>query len=73
MSANGAKPEIVNLASMGVPEGPGKRIHIDFAGPFENKTLLCVVDAYSKWPEVVVVVALEQYCIYRVMCYNVGT
>ena len=34
-------------------EGPGKRIHIAFAGLFENKTLLCVVDAYSKWQEVV--------------------
>ena len=46
-------PKLSTLHPWEFPEGPGKRIHIDFAGPFENKTLLCVVDAYSKWPEVV--------------------
>ncbi|KAL5493864.1 hypothetical protein EMCRGX_G015098 [Ephydatia muelleri] len=44
-------PKLSTLHPWEFPEGPGKRIHIDFAGPFENKTLLCVVDAYSKWPE----------------------
>ena len=45
-------PKLLTLHPWEFPEGPGKRIHIDFAGPFENKTLLCVVDACSKWPEV---------------------
>ena len=29
-----------------------ERIHIDFSGPFFDKFLFIVVDAYSKWPEV---------------------
>lgn len=35
------------------PNTPWKRIHIDFAGPFLNKMFLIVVDAHSKWPEVI--------------------
>ncbi len=34
------------------PTTPWKRIHIDYAGPFLNKLFLIVVDAHSKWPEV---------------------
>ena len=36
------------------PEGPWRRIHVDYAGPFESHMFLVVVDAFSKWPEVVV-------------------
>ena len=35
------------------PNTPWKRIHIDFAGPFLSKMFLIVIDAHSKWPEVV--------------------
>lgn len=35
------------------PSEPWERIHVDFAGPFQNKVYLIVVDAYSKWPEVI--------------------
>ena len=35
------------------PTKPWRRIHVDFAGPFEGKTFLIVVDAHSKWPEVI--------------------
>ena len=35
------------------PTTPWKRIHIDFAGPFLDKMFLIVVDAHSKWPEVI--------------------
>jgi len=31
---------------------PWQRIHIEFAGPFQNSMFLVVVDAHSKWPEV---------------------
>jgi hypothetical protein len=34
------------------PQAPWSRLHIDFAGPYKNKTLLIIVDAYSKWIEV---------------------
>eukprot|EP00731_Ephydatia_muelleri_P031413 Em0022g927a len=32
---------------------PWARIHIDYAGPFEGKYWLIVIDAYSKWLEIV--------------------
>ena len=35
------------------PTKPWVRVHIDFAGPFLDKMFLVVMDAYSKWPEVV--------------------
>ena len=35
------------------PTQPWERIHIDFAGPFMNKSFLIVVDAYSKLAEVI--------------------
>ena len=38
-----------------VPTRPWSRINIDFAGPFQNKVFFIVVDAYSRWPEVIIV------------------
>ncbi|XP_058049000.1 uncharacterized protein K02A2.6-like, partial [Ahaetulla prasina] len=35
------------------PQGPWSRIHIDFAGPFHGQTFLIVVDAFSKWLEII--------------------
>ena len=35
------------------PSVPWERLHADFTGPFMNKMFLIVVDAYSKWLEVV--------------------
>ena len=35
------------------PEKAWDRIHIDFLGPFHGDMYLVVVDAYSKWPEVI--------------------
>lgn len=35
------------------PKGPWGRIHIDFAGPLNGKYYFVIVDAYSKWPEVI--------------------
>ena len=34
------------------PSKPWQRLHIDFAGPFQGHMWLIVVDAHSKWPEV---------------------
>lgn len=36
------------------PAEPWQRIHIDFAGPFEDRMFLVVVDAHSKWPDVAI-------------------
>ena len=34
------------------PNSPWTRIHMDFAGPFQGRMFFIVVDAHSKWPEV---------------------
>ncbi|XP_043476690.1 uncharacterized protein K02A2.6-like [Leptopilina heterotoma] len=36
------------------PKAPWERIHIDYAGPVCGSMLLIVVDAFSKWLEVIV-------------------
>ncbi|XP_022806125.1 uncharacterized protein K02A2.6-like [Stylophora pistillata] len=35
------------------PLHPWQRIHIDYAGPFQNSMFLVVVDVHSGWPEVI--------------------
>ena len=35
------------------PSRPWQRVHVDFAGPFKGRMFLILVDAHSKWPEVV--------------------
>ena len=35
------------------PTKPWQRIHVDFTGPFNGKTYFLVMDAHSKWPEIV--------------------
>ena len=34
------------------PHHPWERLHADFAGPFQGKMFLIVIDAFSKWLEV---------------------
>ena len=36
---------------------PWQRIHVDFAGPFLGKMFIIIVDAYSKWPEILPMVS----------------
>ena len=35
------------------PKHPWERVHIDFAGPFKGHMWLILVDALTKWPEVI--------------------
>ncbi|PIO55964.1 integrase core domain protein, partial [Teladorsagia circumcincta] len=35
------------------PNSPWIRVHADFAGPMNGRFYLILVDAYSKWPEIV--------------------
>ena len=46
-------PPAPNPASWSWPGGPWKRLHLDFAGPYLSKIYLVMVDAYSKFVEVV--------------------
>ena len=47
-------PKLNPVHPLEYPEGPWQRLRIDFAGPFEGKTFLVVVDAFTKWPEVAI-------------------
>ena len=44
------------------PEKPWTRLHVDHAGPFMGKTLLIIIDAYSKWIEVFSVPSTSSEC-----------
>ena len=35
------------------PSRPWARLHLDFAGPFQGKIILVLIDAHSKWIEAV--------------------
>jgi len=52
-TAQSNDPARVPLHSWEYPQRPWQRLHIDFAGPFQGKMWLIVVDAYSEWPEVI--------------------
>ena len=42
-------PPSSQRASWSWPAGPWKRLHLDFAGPYQGKIFLFIVDAYSKF------------------------
>ena len=46
-------PTKVPLHQWDIPAKPWQCLYIDFAGPYRGKMRMLVVDAYSKWPEVV--------------------
>ncbi|XP_018402050.1 PREDICTED: uncharacterized protein K02A2.6-like [Cyphomyrmex costatus] len=46
-------PIKVPLSSWSLPEKPWQRVHIDFAGPLNGEYYFVLVDAFSKWPEIV--------------------
>lgn len=35
------------------PQRPWQRVHVDFAGPVQGSMFLVMVDAFSKWQEVI--------------------
>ena len=45
-------PPVSPLQTWSWPDKPWSRIHIDYAGPFEGKMMLLLVDAHSKWMDV---------------------
>uniref|UniRef100_A0A183C855 RNA-directed DNA polymerase n=1 Tax=Globodera pallida TaxID=36090 RepID=A0A183C855_GLOPA len=45
-------PIKTTLQSWPKTDGPWKRIHMDYAGPFNGKMYLIIVDSYSKYPEI---------------------
>ena len=51
--ANRKSPPEAPLHPWEWPSKPWSRLHVDFAGPFMGRTFLILVDAHSKWLEVV--------------------
>ncbi|XP_032077736.1 uncharacterized protein K02A2.6-like [Thamnophis elegans] len=49
------------------PQAPWSRVHIDFAGPVHGRTFLVVVDAYSKWLEVVLMSSTTAEVVIKVL------
>lgn len=45
-------PPPIPLHPWAWPERPWSRIHIDYAGPFEGKMFLLIIDAHSKWLDI---------------------
>lgn len=50
---NQKSPPRVPLTPWPWPEKAWDRIHCDFLGPFHNDMYLVIIDAHSKWPEVI--------------------
>ena len=48
-----SNPPPVQIHPRTFPARPCSRTHVDFAGPISGCTYLVVVDAYTKFPEVV--------------------
>ncbi|XP_058016881.1 uncharacterized protein K02A2.6-like, partial [Ahaetulla prasina] len=55
------------------PQGPWSRIHIDFAGPFHGQTFLVVVDAYSKWLEIILMRSMTAEAVISVLRHLFAT
>ena len=51
------------------PSSPWQRVHIDFAGPFQGRTFFVLVDAHSKWPEVVQMTSTSATFVLRLSMY----
>ena len=44
------------------PSKPWQRLHVDFAGPFFDRMFFIVIDAHSKWPEVIPMTSTTAGC-----------
>ncbi|KAJ8375556.1 hypothetical protein SKAU_G00061360 [Synaphobranchus kaupii] len=47
-------PQSATLHPWEWPGEPWQCVHVDFAGPYEDRMFLVAVDAHSKWPEVAI-------------------
>ena len=45
------------------PTRPWTRLHLDFAGPFQGKYILVVIDAHSKWIEAMCTPSTSSICV----------
>lgn len=69
-------PIKTTLYAWPTPAGPWQRIHIDYAGPINSTYFLVIVDAYSKWPEIIptkTISATATVDIIRDICFRYGS
>ncbi|PIO71447.1 hypothetical protein TELCIR_06656 [Teladorsagia circumcincta] len=60
-------PVKAELYSWPKPNSPWIRVHADFAGPMNGRFYLILVDAYSKWPEIVQMSSISSTATIQVM------
>lgn len=60
-------PEKVAVHKWLEPQFPFERLHIDFAGPFLDMRFLIIVDAYTKWIEVEVILHQDTPTVIRIL------
>lgn len=52
---------------------PCSCLHLDFAGPFQGKVFLILVNSYSKWLEVISIVSMTSPAIVKALQCSFGT
>ena len=72
-SENQNNPKPVKHHPWESPRYPWQRLHVDFAGPFLGHSYLIVVDAYSKWPEVVPMNTTTSRCTIKILMQLIAT
>lgn len=60
-------PPAIPVWEWETPRAPWSRLHIDFAGPFMGQTFMVVVDAFSKWVELVLMASTITEAIIRAL------
>ncbi|PIO68447.1 integrase core domain protein [Teladorsagia circumcincta] len=60
-------PVKVELQSWPKPVTPWARVHADFAGPLDRNFYLVIVDAFSKWPEIIHINSITTSAAIRVL------
>ena len=62
-----SSPPLAPLHPWKWPTRPWARLHLDFAGPFEGKNILVVIDAHSKWIEAMCTSSMSSTCVIEEM------
>ena len=58
-----SSPSLAPLNPWKWPTRPWARLHLDFAGPFQGKTILIIIDAHSKWIEATCTLSTSSSCV----------
>ena len=58
-----SSPPLAPLHPWKWPTRPWARLHLDFAGPFQGKNILIIVDAHSKWIEAACTPSMSSSCV----------